>query len=639
MKPTPYGTWRSPITADLICAQSVRISEPRIGAGGALYWIESRPADAGRSVLVHHANGEKRDITPAPFSVRSRVHEYGGGAAAIDGDTVYFVNETDQRVYRQTPGADPQALTPSGACRYGDLVVDGVRGRLIAVAEDHAAARVNNRLVAIDCRGRTIQVLAAGADFYSSPRLSPDGSRLAWLQWNHPEMPWDAAELWTAELGGDGVPCAARRLAGGASESVFQPEFSPRNVLHFVSDRDGWWNLYRHDGDAARALTRERAEFGRPQWQFNQRTYGFADPDTLIASFVQDGLWHLAEVSSGGKLRVIKLPYTSISQVDATAGRALLLAASPQAAEAVVEVDLATGMAHPVEKQSATTLAGDWLSIARPLSYATHDGGRAHALYYPPHNPQAQASRGERPPLLVWCHGGPTAASDSALDLRIQYWTSRGFAVLDVNYRGSSGYGREYRRQLYGLWGIVDVIDCLDGARHLVRRGEADSTRLAIRGGSAGGYTALAALTFHKFFTAGASYYGIADLETAMTDTHKFESRYGDRLLGPYPAARALYRERSPLHAAGRLNCPVIFFQGLKDKVVPPDQAERMAAALTAKGVPVAYLTFANESHGFRAAATIRTTLEAELYFYSRVFGFEPADALPGVIIRNSDAL
>ncbi|HET6656099.1 MAG TPA: S9 family peptidase [Gammaproteobacteria bacterium] len=640
-KTTPYGSWRSPINADLICAQGDRLAEPRF-ADGALYWIEGRPAEAGRSVLVRREpDGAIRDLTPAPYSVRSRVHEYGGGAVTIADGVIYFVNGADQRIYHHIAGATPKPLTADTDCRYADLVYDRARHRLLAVAEDHAdpARPPDNRLAAIDCDSGAVATLASGADFYSSPRVSPDGTRLAWLSWNHPQMPWNGTELWLADMDGNGQPAAPRQVAGGEDESIFQPEFSPAGVLHFVSDRTDWWNLYRLNGDSAEPLADRSAEFGRPQWQFNMCTYGFADADTVVACYTQDGVWHVAEIDADRRFRVLRLPYTTIEHLDAVDGQAVLLAASPRTAASIVLLDCNTGIATPARATDGAADVEAYLSIAQPLTFATSDGATSHALYYPPHNPDHVAARDERPPLLVKCHGGPTAAADSSLDLKIQYWTSRGFAVLDVNYRGSTGYGRPYRRQLEGQWGIVDVTDCLDGARHLVDTGRADRARLAIRGSSAGGYTVLAALTFNDLFTAGTSYYGISDLETAMTDTHKFESRYGDRLIGPWPAARETYHRRSPARHAARVNCPVIFFQGLKDRVVPPSQMERMATSLAARGVPVAALTFADEAHGFRAAAAIRATLEAELSFYGRVFGFKPADTLPEVEIRNADKL
>jgi dipeptidyl aminopeptidase/acylaminoacyl peptidase len=369
------------------------------------------------------------------------------------------------------------------------------------------------------------------------------------------------------------------------------------------------------------------------------RTYGFADADTIMTCYVQDGIWHVAEIDANSRFWVLRMPYTTIEHLDAADGKAVLLAGSPRTAATVVTLDCETGIATPVLPVERDSNWAKYVSVAQPLGFATRDGATSHALYYPPHNPDCAAPRDERPPLLVKCHGGPTAAADSSLDLKIQYWTSRGFAVLDVNYRGSTGYGRRYHQQLEGQWGIVDVADCVDGARHLVENGRVDPARLAIRGSSAGGYTVLAALTFQDVFTAGASLYGISDLETAMADTHKFESRYGDRLLGPWPAARETYHRRSPGRHAARLGCPVIFFQGLKDRVVPPSQMERMVESLDKRGVPVAALAFADEAHGFRAAATIRAALEAELYFYGRVFGFEPADELPEVAIHNASAL
>jgi dipeptidyl aminopeptidase/acylaminoacyl peptidase len=637
--PDDYGTWPSPITAELVCAQGNRLAEPRF-VDGELYWIESRPAEGGRSILVRRdENGKLQDLTPKPCSVRSRVHEYGGGAAAVADGVAYFVNDSDQRIYSHAIGAAPEALTDKSACRFGDLQYDRAHRRLLVVCEDHASDTPENRLVAIDPASGAIRTLASGADFYSSPRVSPDGRKLAWLQWNHPNMPWDGTELWLAELDANGTPTTSRRAAGGPDESIFQPEFSPAGALHFVSDCTGWWNLYRLDGDAATPLAPKDAEFGRPQWQLNMRTFGFVDDEAVVACYTQDGVWHVAEIDSNGRFHVLRLRYTTIDHLAAGAGRVVLLAASPHTASNVVTLDIQTGNASPARPTEEAAAIRDYISIAQPVSYATRDGKTAHALYYPPLNPDCRPARDERPPLLVKSHGGPTAAADSSLDLKIQYWTSRGFAVLDVNYRGSTGYGRPYRGALYGQWGIVDVADCLDGARHLVETGRADPARLCIRGSSAGGYTALAALTFHDQFAAGASYYGISDLETAMADTHKFESRYGDNLIGPLPAARETYHRRSPARHAARLNCPVIFFQGLKDRVVPPSQMERMVASLDKRGVPVAALTFADEAHGFRGADAIRATLEAELEFYGRVFGFNPADELPELAIRNEAKL
>jgi dipeptidyl aminopeptidase/acylaminoacyl peptidase len=461
-------------------------------------------------------------------------------------------------------------------------------------------------------------------------------------------MPWDGTELWVAEIGADGALASPRRVAGGAEESIFQPAWSPDGQLHFVSDRSGFWNLYRwledpRSPDTLQALCPRSAEFGAPQWGFGMATYGFAADGRIICAFTEGGRWRIAALEPrAGRLTPYDMPYTTISMyagVRVHDRRAVFVAGSPSEPESVVELDLERGSLHVLRQSTTFRIEPEYLSIPEPIEFPTTGGRTAHAFYYPPGNRDFQGPTGERPPLIVLCHGGPTSAAGSTLDLRIQFWTSRGFAVANVNYGGSTGYGRAYRERLRGTWGVVDVDDCAHAARALVARAAADPLRLAIAGGSAGGYTTLCALAFRDVFRAGASYYGVSDLEALARDTHKFESRYLDRLIGPYPAARELYRERSPIHAADRIRCPVIFFQGLEDPVVLPNQAEIMVEALKSRGVPVAYLGFAGEQHGFRRAETIVQALEAELYFYGRVFGFVPADPLPPIPIDNAAGL
>jgi dipeptidyl aminopeptidase/acylaminoacyl peptidase len=520
---------------------------------------------------------------------------------------------------------------------------------MICVREDHrvAGSAAQNSIVSIDLRAGQSpggndnldagQVLTIGNDFYSSPRLSPDGSQLAWLTWNHPNMPWNGTELWTGQLTTDGSLGSCARAAGGNEESIFQPEWSPDGVLYFVSDRTGWWNLYR----AARAgstepVTKMEAEFGRPQWVFGMPTYAFESESRIICTYGQHGTWHLASLDTlSGALERIECPYSHLSSICARPGRVVLVAGSPTEHMCLVQLDLATGRYSVLRRTGKTDVEAKYLSVPQPIEFPTEGGLSAHAFYYAPQNGDHTAPPGEKPPLLVISHGGPTGATSTALNLGIQYWTSRGIAVLDVNYGGSTGYGRAYRQRLDGHWGVVDVDDCVNGARYLVERGHVDGDRLAIRGGSAGGYTALSALTFRDTFSAGASYYGISDLEALTQDTHKFESHYLDRLIGPYPERRDLYVERSPIHFADRLSSPMILFQGLDDRVVPPNQAETMYDAVRAKGLPVAYLRFPGEQHGFRRAENIQRTLDAELYFYSRVFGFCSAEPVNPVPIAN----
>ncbi len=633
-----YGSWRSPVTPKLITSDSLRLSDPRDGAS-AIYWLEGRPAEAGRTVLVRSQNdGSILDVTPAPYNVRSKAHEYGGGAYALAGERVWFVNFDDQCLYVVDGNTPPRRLTEPSTRRFADLEPDLARNRLIAVCEDHVGdSEPVTTLVAIGLDDGDVTTLARGHDFFSTPRLSPCGGKLAWLHWDHPDMPWDSTVLNVAGLDDAGQPCKPQQVAGGDGVSVFQPEWTGSGELVFASDETGWWNLVRFDGRKARPLAPAEAEYAQPQWVFGMRTHAPIDAGFVLAASTRDGTWRLETVGPDGTVVAVDTPYTTIDSVHAGSRGCVLLAGAPDRPMTVLEIDPLSGKTRSLRSASAVTVDAAVLSQPQPIAYPTTGGDTAHALFYPPTNAGFAAPGDELPPLLVTCHGGPTAATDTSLNLRTQFWTSRGIGVLDVNYRGSTGYGRAYRDKLRGQWGVADVDDAVHGALYLVERGLADKDRLLIRGGSAGGYTVLSALTFRDTFRAGASYYGIGDLEALMADTHKFESRYGDRLIGPLPAAADTYRARSPVHHAKNLSSPVIFFQGLDDKVVPPNQTRRMADVLRHKGIPVAVLEFAGEGHGFRRAETIIATLEAELYFYARVLGFEPADALPGIPIDNLD--
>lgn len=636
-----YGSWKSPITSDLIVAATVGLGQIQLD-GNDIYWTEARPTEGGRNVIVRLTpDGRTVDVLAAPFNARTRVHEYGGGSFTAHHGEAYFSHFPDQRLYRQRPGEEPQPLTAAGALRYADAVVDHRRQRLICVCEDHTAQgkEPTNSLVGVDLKTGALQTLVSGHDFYSSPRLSPDGKRLAWLAWNHPNMPWDGTELWVGELSTDGQIGQKTHVTDGPTESVFQPQWSPDGVLHFVSDRTGWWNLYRWRDGQTEALCPMAAEFGRPQWVFGMSTYAFTGPHSLICTYTSQGTWRLAQLDTETRhLMPIETPYTELWDVKATATQVVFGAGAAAEPASLVRYDLATRQLHALRRAATLALDSGYLSASQAVEFPTENGETAYALFYPPQNHDYAAPDGARPPLLVKSHGGPTAAAQTTLNLGIQYWTSRGVAVLDVNYGGSSGYGRAYRNRLKGQWGVVDVDDCVNGARFLVQKGVVDGNRLAITGGSAGGYTTLCALTFRNFFKAGASHYGICDLEALAHDTHKFEARYEDSLVGPYPAQRDLYRARSPIHFTDRLSCPVIFFQGLEDKVVPPNQAEMMVAALRAKGLPVAYVPFAGEQHGFRKAENIKRALDAELYFYAQVFGFSLADPIEPVQIENFPA-
>ncbi|MBI3661051.1 S9 family peptidase [Candidatus Acetothermia bacterium] len=636
----PYGSWKSPITSDLIVSETIGLTGVMLD-GNDVYWIEGRPAEGGRSVIVRRTpDGRTTDLTPTPFNARTRVHEYGGGAFVVSDQIVYFSNFADQRFYRQDPDQPPRPVTPEAQLRYADGVIDHRRNRMVCVREDHTVdgREAVNTLVSIKLDGDIEggKILVSGNDFYSSPKLSPDGSQLAWLTWNHPNMPWDGTELWVGEIKPDGTIGKAKRVAGGKSESIFQPEWSPDGTLYFVSDRTSWWNLYRWREGHIEPLALMEAEFGRPQWQFRMSTYAFESPQRMICSYTHKGSWYLASLDTKTlKLDPTELPYSQIVSVRTASGRVILQVASPKEPDSIVELELATRKIKILRRSTKVEIDPGYVSTPRPIEFPTEHSLTAYALFYLPKNRDYAAPSKEKPPLIVMSHGGPTSAVGSTLNLQIQYWTSRGFAVLDVNYGGSTGYGHTYRERLNGQWGVVDVNDCVNGARYVVELGEVDGNRLIIRGGSAGGYTTLCALTFHKIFKAGASYFGVSDLEALAKETHKFESRYLDRLIGPYPARRDLYRKRSPIHFIDRLSCPVIFFQGLEDKAVPPNQAEMMVRALRAKGLPVAYLSFENEGHGFRRAETIKRARDAELYFYSKIFGVALAEPVEPVKIEN----
>ena len=619
-----HGFWRSPFTSELVAGESVRLFEPSI-RGGSVYWLEGRPAEQGRTALVRWAtDGSVRDELDKAWSVGTRVHEYGGGAYAVSGGATWFSEKKDGRLYRAVPGSLPQPLVPESPRRYADLEFDTRRNRLVAVCEDHSAEgkEASQSIVAIDpsAAGESPAVLRTGADFFSNPRLSPDGSRMCWLEWRHPNMPWDGTELWVGALGQDGQLIEAYKVAGGPRESVFQPQWSPRGELHFVSDRTGYWNLYRAAGDGAAPLHQRSAEFGLPQWVFGMSTYGIAEDGTVVCTYCEDGLWSLATVSPRGKMETIDTPYTHIDGVAVEGSVAVFRGSSPVEPSGLVRMDLATGD-RCVLRQSALVsdeLKG-CLSSPRAVSIPTAGGQSVHGFHYPPYNPGFEAPAGEKPPMVIRLHGGPTAAASNALSLSTQFWTSRGFAVLDLNYAGSTGFGRAYRERLDGNWGLADVEDSVAAARYCAEAGLADPDRIAVRGGSAGGYTALCCLSFRDQFAAGASYYGISELKGLARDTHKFESRYHERLIGPWPDAIATYEERSPLGRADSVSAPVIFFQGSDDPVVPKEQTEVMVEALRARGVPVAYFLFERESHGFSRSASIQRALDGELAFYCMV--------------------
>lgn len=610
----PYGQWPSPITAEMLCGVTKSNYNCDILVDGQnIYWTEVIPTEKGRtSVMQWTPEKGCIEFSPPEYDVRSKVHEYGGLAYAVEWDILYFIHSKDQRLYKKG-----RPLTQLGQ-RFADLKLCS-KG-ILAIRESHETSSVINDLVLIDKETGAVASLDAGHDFYASPTLSSDGSKLAWLTWDHPDMPWDATQLWVADFK-DAALSHKQLVAGGGEESIFQPQWSPEGILHYISDKTGWWNIYRED----RNLYPLEAEFGLPLWRLGLSTWGFIG-EQIFCAYQKNGVFKIglltegvAKLSTDGHFREIPLDGTDYTQIQTGRGFAVFLMGSPTAPRRVVKLDLSTQKIAFLDKPESFSIPDDCLSIPEPVEFPTSEGKTAHAFFYPPANNSYKGPAGKKPPLIVLSHGGPTGSVNATFNLKTQYWTSRGFALLDVNYGGSTGYGRAYRERLKGKWGIVDVQDCANGALYLSKRGDIDPNRCFIRGGSAGGYTTLASLAFTSVFRAGASYYGVGDLELLAKDTHKFESRYLDSLIGPYPERRDLYQARSPLKHADRISCPVIFFQGGKDKVVPPNQAESMAKALQQKGIPTKLILYPDEEHGFRQAETIRDSLEKELQFYQEI--------------------
>ena len=624
-----YGSWESPITTELMVSSSIGLSEARI-FNSTLFWLESRPQEQGRSAIVRLVNDKPEDILPKPYNCRTTVHEYGGSCYLPTRDGVFFVNFSDQQIWRVSEKGVVHQLTRKDGYRFADLAYCSKEKRLVAIAEEHRSSfnEPVNSLASIDIVTGDVITLhggdKSGEDFYASPSFSPDGGTLTWLTWNHPDMPWDSTRLWLADINTQGKLSNAKSIAGGAGESLFQPEWSPAGELFFVSDKTNWWNIYRWQKDTAVPVCPLDAEFGKPQWQFGMTSYGFIDKSTIICSYKQAGSDTLALIDiESGKLTAIPRPHSSYGSLRAVDGQVCYIAQSPTEFPVLIQCDKQHGFVeNPIRSSSSISLDKDHFSIGESICYPTANGQQAYGFFYPPKSADFRGLENELPPLIVMIHGGPTSSTQNDLALKIQFWTNRGFAVLDVNYRGSTGFGRQYRDALKGQWGVADVEDCDFGVRYLVGENKVDSERVAIRGGSAGGYTTLAALALTDTFKAGASLYGVTDLAALATDTHKFESRYLDSLIGPWPEQKDLYASRSPINHADSINSPVIFLQGLDDKVVPPSQAEAMVAALERNGVRATYVPFEGESHGFRKSENIRRAFDLELNFYGEVFGF-----------------
>jgi dipeptidyl aminopeptidase/acylaminoacyl peptidase len=637
METVPYGSWKSPITADLLIQGAVSLAYPTAD-GADIFWLEQRPQEKGRQVVVRRTpDGTVTDVTPPEFNARTRAHEYGGCPFIVADGVVYFSNDSDKRIYAQRIGEAPRPLSPDiGDVRYADFVIDKVHNRLICVCEDHTKPDIDplgvTSIVSLPLEGGDLTTLVSGGDFYSSPCLRPDGTKLAWLSWNYPNMPWDSTELWIANVAADGTLSDKHLIAGGARESIFQPQWSSDGGLHFVSDRSGWWNLYRDN----QPLYPMEAEFGVPHWVFGLSTYAFLSETQIICIYQQGGVSHLALLDIPTRtLTPISTPFNAMAHLSVANGQVLMIAGSALMGMSLVRLNPATGDYEILRSPSALKIDEEYISQAEAIEFPTENGLTAHAFFYRPQNKDCTAPEGTRPPLIVMSHGGPTSATSPALKLTIQFWTSRGFAVADVNYGGSTGYGRAYWERLNGQWGVVDVADCVNAARYLAAQGEVDADKMTITGGSAGGYAVLCALIFHDVFRAGTSRYGIGDLKTLAEETHKFESRYNDGLVGPYPERADLYHERSPIHFTHKLTSAILLMHGTEDKVVPPNQSQTFFEAARARELPTAYIKFEGEGHGFRRSETIKRALEAELYFYAQIFRFTLADDIELVEIEN----
>ena len=637
MNIAPYGTWTSPISAALTASSSNGVLSLQLDEDN-LYWWESRPLEGGRYVVMKNTVEGPVDVSPTEFNVRTRVHEYGGTSYIVVDGTVYFSNFADQALYVQSPGQAPTRVSESDGLRYADCTYDATHNRLLCVREDHRGdGEAVNSIVAIDLSGEPNDgdVLWQESDFVGYPRVSSDGKQLAWISWDHPNMPWDNVALWLAPIEEDGFLGNPTRLNDDVDESVLQPTWAEDGTLYFLADRSGWWNMHRFNGNGIEPVHQISAELGGPLWALGSKFFELLpEQKALIEYSNADGVSLGILDLVNGEIDSIDLPYVAYGSVTARDNTAYFLAGLADGPSQIVQLDLSSGEHNVIHETGEHVVAPEYLSIAEAITFPTANG-EAYAYYYAPTNADFAAPNDDLPPLLVLMHGGPTGATSPAFSLAKQFWTSRGFAIVDVNYRGSTGYGRAFRQALNEQWGVVDLEDAVAATEYLVKAQKADPNRLLIRGGSAGGYTTLSALAFTDVFAAGANYFGVSDLKALAEHTHKFESRYLDSMIGPYPEAAETYAARSPINSLDGFNSPLITFQGLEDKVVPPAQSELIYEAVKAKGTPTAYVAFEGEQHGFRSAENNITALESELYFYGKVLGFEPAGELPTVNIDN----
>jgi dipeptidyl aminopeptidase/acylaminoacyl peptidase len=625
----PYASWPSDLSPQILANKGKRYGHLALSEG-RFYWLEVRASEKGRGVLMCSDNGAKAfEVLPDSISVRTKVHEYGGADYLVVGSKVFFSNAKDNNLY--CFDGSLTALTEQAErseSRYADFCFEPLSNRLIAVRERHKSGQVHNDLVSICVATKTLDVLHSGFDFYSYPRVSQAGHRLCWTCWNQPDMPWDNAELWLADYHHNGTVDAVHKVSGGNNCAIFQPTWGQDGVLHYISDSSGWSNIYNHRDGILNALTPIDRDFSVPQWIFGLATFVINNDNSLYALLFESGQQQLCHIdTSNGHIEPIDLPFKHFEgALLADQNYLYFCAASPESEAAMYRYNIKLNKTELLSGKAEFPLSKENISVAESIEFESVNGRRCYAFYYPPKNQHYQGLANTLPPLIVMSHGGPTAFSDNSLDSGIQFWTNRGFAVVDVNYAGSTGYGRKYREQLNGQWGISDVEDCVAAAQYLVSQNLVDKASLLIRGGSAGGYTTLCALTFSDVFAAGMSRYGVADLESLATDSHKFEARYLDKLVGEYPQQKATYQARSPIHHTDKLSCPILLLQGADDKVVPPNQAEMMAKALDVKKIPYAYLLFEGEGHGFRQAETIIKAFNAELSFYRQILKVESVE-------------
>lgn len=630
---TPYGSWPSPITADHLIKEALRFGSIAIDPP-FFYYIEGRPTEQGRSVLIRGSlSGQHQEILPTTFDVRTKVHEYGGKCILAHKQHLYFVNCHDQDIYLVTAQGEVKRLTQDPSLRYADFSITPDGSFLYAVAERHpkepAQGKVENMLIQLSLSTLQMEIIASGYDFYAAPRVSPDGTTLAWFCWSHPNMPWDGTELWIGEISPSQTLLNPRKIAGGVEESVTSPQWSPDHVLHFVSDKTGFWNLYRYLDNTITPFYPNPCtiDFGAPHWIFGVERYGFLQDGSLVAIGTlqgEDSLYHLDPKKSAPQR--LHLPLTSLSDLYVLQDTLIFKGSSPELPESLLAVYLATQDLKILKTSQPVSINPGYISRPVKMTCPTEPRTVTYGFYYPPTHPHSIAPAHSAPPLILRCHGGPTAHVSPRFNLETLYFTSRGFAVFEINYSGSTGYGRDYRNRLRGKWGVMDVQDCVYAACYLCDQGLADPSRLIIKGGSAGGFTTLCAMIFSKTFQAGSCYYGVSDLEALAINTHKMELHYLDRLIGPYPQQKTTYIERSPIHHTQRLSQPIIFFQGAEDRVVPPAQSEKMYQALCQKNIPSAYLLFQHEAHGFRRSETIKKCVETELLFYAQIFHLSLAD-------------